>query len=206
MVPCGTTTTLEKENKKMRNGMTTLFVAFCCFMMLAAGCAKKDMVKKETPPPDAAVVTPPTTPPPVKQEPVQETPITKETVTVVEDIANLSEDAAASKLFQTIYFEFDAFLLSETARDALAKNAVALKKNKGMKVQIQGHTDERGSDAYNLALGEKRAKAAYDYLITLGVPANRLYVISYGKERPADPGHDEAAWAKNRRDEFVVLK
>jgi len=188
----------------MRNGITTLFVAFCCIMMLAAGCAKQEMVKKETPPPDAAVETPP--PPPVKQEPVKETPITKETITVTEDIAMLTEDATASKMFQTIYFDFDAFTLSEAARDALAKNAVAIKKNKGMKVQIQGNCDERGSDAYNLALGEKRAKAAYDYLITLGTPANQLYVISYGKERPADPGHDEAAWAKNRRDDFVVLK
>jgi len=191
----------------MRNGITTLIVAFCCIMILATGCAKQEMVKKETPPPDAAVVTPPpTTTPPVKEEPVKETPITKETVTTTEEIALLNEDATASKMFQTIYFDFDSFTLSETARDALAKNAVAIKKNKGMKVQIQGHCDERGSDAYNLALGEKRAKAAYDYLITLGAPSNQLYVISYGKERPADPGHDEAAWAKNRRDDFVVLK
>jgi len=190
----------------MRNGITTLFVAFCCIMMLTAGCAKQDMVKKETPPPEAAVVTPPPPPPPVKEEPVKETPITKETVTVTEEIATLKEDATASKMFQTIYFDFDSFALSEAARDALAKNAVAMKKNKGMKIQIQGNCDERGSDAYNLALGEKRAKAAYDYLVTLGVPANQLYVISYGEERPADPGHDEAAWAKNRRDDFVVLK
>ena len=189
----------------MRNGITTLFVAFCCIMMLAAGCAKQEMVKKETPPSDTAVVTPPATPP-VKQESLKETPITKETITVTEDLATLTEDATASKMFQSIYFDFDAFTLSEAARDALAKNAVAIKKNKGMKVQIQGNCDERGSDAYNLALGEKRAKAAYDYLITLGTPANQLYVISYGKERPADPGHDEAAWSKNRRDDFVVLK
>jgi len=189
----------------MRTSITTLFVAFCCLMMLAAGCAKQEMVKKETPPPDAALTTP-TTPPPATQEPVKETPITKESVTVTEEIATLNEDATASKMFQTIYFDYDAFTLSEAARDALSKNAVAIKKNKGMKVQIQGHCDERGSDAYNLALGEKRAKAAYDYLITLGAPANQLYVISYGEERPADPGHDEAAWAKNRRDDFVVLK
>lgn len=190
----------------MRTGITTLFVAFCCIMMLAVGCAKQEMVKKEAPPPDAAVVTPPQIPPPVKEEAVKETAITKETITVTEEIASLTEDMTASKMFQTIYFDFDAYTLSEAARDALAKNAVAIKKNKGMKIQIQGNCDERGSDAYNLALGEKRAKAAYDYLITLGVPASQLYVISYGKERPADPGHDEAAWAKNRRDDFVVLK
>jgi peptidoglycan-associated lipoprotein len=73
-------------------------------------------------------------------------------------------------------------------------------------VQIQGNCDERGSDEYNLALGERRAKVAMDYLATLGVPAERLSIISYGKEKPVDPGHDEAAWAKNRRDDFAIIK
>lgn len=188
----------------MQTVMRRLFVAFCCITMLAAGCAKKEVVKKETPVPPG--ITEPQPPPPPPQEPKKPTPITTETVKTTDEISALTEDAAASKMFQTIYFEFDSFALSEAARDALAKNAVAIKKNKGMKVQIQGNCDERGSDAYNLALGEKRAKAAYNYLITLGVPAGQLYVISYGEERPADPGHDEAAWAKNRRDDFMVLK
>ena len=192
----------------MRTGMTTLIVALSCVLMLAAGCAKKEVVKKEIPPAETGAVTPPPapTPPPVTQEPVKETPIVKETVTVTEDLSALSEDTAASKMFQSIYFEFDSFSLSDTSRDVLTKNAAAIKKNKGLKVQIQGNCDERGSDSYNLALGEKRAKAAYDYLITLGVPATQLLTISYGEERPADPGHDEAAWAKNRRDDFVILK
>ena len=192
----------------MRTSMTTLFAAFCCTMMMVAGCAKQEMVKQESPPIETAVVVPPQpkpTPPPGKEEPAPP-PVIKEKITTTEEISTLNEDPAASKQFQTIYFGFDAITLSETARDTLAKNAVALKKNKGLKVQIQGHCDERGSDAYNLALGEKRAKSAYDYLVTLGAPANQLYVISYGKERPADTGHDEAAWAKNRRDDFVVLK
>lgn len=192
----------------MRTGISMLIVAVSCTMMLAAGCAKKEVVKKETPPPEAAVVAPPSlpTPPPVREEPIKESPVVQEKVTVTEDIATLKEDESASKMFQTVYFEFDSFTLSGASRDALAKNAAAIKKNKGMKVQIQGNCDERGSDAYNLALGEKRAKAAYNYLITLGVPAGQLYMISYGEERPADQGHDEAAWAKNRRDDFVVLK
>ncbi len=200
----------------MRNGIITLIAACCCTMMLAAGCAKKEMVKAESPPPEVAVVTPPPAPtpapiptplpPPVMPAPVTETPIAKEKPTVIEEIAALTEDVTASQQFQTIYFEFDAFTLSEAARDSLAKNAVAIKKSKGVKIQIQGNCDERGSDAYNLALGEKRAKAAFDYLVTLGAPANQLYVLSYGKERPVDPGHDDAAWAKNRRDDFVVLK
>ena len=71
-------------------------------------------------------------------------------------------------------------------------------------VQIQGHCDERGTNEYNLALGERRAMAAYNYLVTLGVPGDRLSTISYGEEMPVDPGHNEEAWAKNRRDEFKV--
>jgi peptidoglycan-associated lipoprotein len=73
-------------------------------------------------------------------------------------------------------------------------------------IQIEGHCDEQGSSEYNLALGEKRAKAAQSYLVTLGYPADRIATISYGKERPADQGHDEAAWAKNRRDELKIVR
>jgi peptidoglycan-associated lipoprotein len=80
-----------------------------------------------------------------------------------------------------------------------------MKKNDSVNIQIAGHCDERGSDEYNLALGEKRAKAAMDYIVTLGIPASRLSTLSYGKEKPLDPGHDEAAWAKNRRDEFTII-
>jgi peptidoglycan-associated lipoprotein len=79
-------------------------------------------------------------------------------------------------------------------------------KNDSLKVQIQGNCDERGSDEYNLALGERRAKAAMDYLVTLGVPAEQLSITSYGKETPVDPGNNEAAWAKNRRDDFAIIK
>jgi peptidoglycan-associated lipoprotein len=197
----------------MRTVITTLIATFCCTIMLTTGCAKKDLVKTETPPSEVAVVTPVPPPPqptpptsPVAPEPVKENPVVVDKVTVTEEIAGLTEDEAASKLFQTIYFDLDAFTLSDAARDSLAKNAVAIKKNKNLKIQIQGNCDERGSDSYNLALGEKRAKAAYDYLINLGTPPNQLFVISYGKERPVDQGHDEAAWAKNRRDDFVVLK
>lgn len=193
----------------MRKGMAFLGVVVCCVMMLAAGCAKKEVVKKETPPPEmTATTTPPPapTPPPIKEEPVKQTPITKETVTVTEETVAVTEDAEASRMFKAIYFDFDAYTLSSVARETLANNAAILKKKKGVKVQVQGNCDERGSDAYNLALGEKRAKAAFDYLVTLGVPASQLSIISYGKERPLDPGHDEAAWAKNRRADFVVLK
>ncbi len=197
----------------MRASITTMTMALCCTMMFASGCAKKELVREDTPPTEVAVVTPTPVPPPapippapVPPETPKEAHVVKETPPVIEEIATLTEDETASKLFQTIYFEFDSYTLSEPARDSLAKNAVAIKKNKGLKIQIQGNCDERGSDAYNLALGEKRAKAAYDYLLSLGAPSTQILVLSYGKERPVDPGHNDAAWAKNRRDDFVVLK
>jgi len=107
---------------------------------------------------------------------------------------------------QKIYFDFDAATLSAAARDTLTGNSQVLKSNPQLTLRIEGHCDERGSDDYNLALSERRAQAALRYLTDLGIPAERLSTIGYGKEKPADPGHDEAAWARNRRDEFVVLK
>jgi peptidoglycan-associated lipoprotein len=115
-------------------------------------------------------------------------------------------DKAVESSLKMINFDFDSYVLSQPARDVLYNNAdYLLKKYKG-KVKLEGHCDERGSDEYNLALGEKRAKAAMDYLSTLGVPPEQLSIISYGKERPLDAGHGEDSWAKNRRVEFVIVK
>ena len=117
-----------------------------------------------------------------------------------------SSRAALQQALEKIYFDFDSAALSESSRDTLKKDYELIKKNGAAKVEIEGHCDERGSDEYNLALGERRAKAALNYLVTLGIAPGRLSTISYGKEKPADPGHDEAAWAKNRRVEFVIVK
>jgi len=118
-----------------------------------------------------------------------------------------AERAAAESALtalKTIHFEFDSFLLSQESRDILYSNAeFMLKKYKG-KVVLEGHCDERGSDEYNLALGENRAKAAKNYLLTLGVPAEQLSIVSYGEEKPVDSGHTEEAWARNRRVDFVM--
>ena len=94
--------------------------------------------------------------------------------------------------------------LRTDARTILDRKASFLNQNSSVRVQIEGHTDERGTEEYNLALGERRANAAKQYLTTAGISAGRLSTISYGKERPLDPGHNEAAWAKNRRDHFVI--
>lgn len=107
--------------------------------------------------------------------------------------------------FKVAYFDYDSYTLRADARNALKENASWLKKNKNVNVQIEGHCDERGTTEYNLALGERRANAARDFLARLGVPKSRLSVISYGEERPADAGHDESAWSSNRRAAFVIL-
>jgi peptidoglycan-associated lipoprotein len=106
----------------------------------------------------------------------------------------------------SIYFDFDRSELKAEAQLALKNKAAWLSKNAGYYVRIEGHCDERGTNEYNLALGERRAKAAKDFLVSLGVSGDRIRTISYGEERPADPGHNEVSWARNRRDDFKLFK
>jgi peptidoglycan-associated lipoprotein len=123
-----------------------------------------------------------------------------------ETIGQEAKAPAPESALATVYFDFDSAVLTQASRDILNKNAGILQKNNTMKIKIEGNCDERGSDEYNLALGERRAKSAMNYLVTLGIKPDRLSIISYGEEKPADQGHDEAAWAKNRRDDFVTVK
>ena len=132
-----------------------------------------------------------------KPSEVKEAEITEETVKKVgEEISPL----------QDIHFAFDDYSLTDQAKVILEKNATWMKNNPNAKVQIEGHCDERGTNEYNIALGERRANSAKKYLIKLGVQEDRLSTVSYGEERPLDPGHNEEAWAKNRRDHFAILK
>jgi peptidoglycan-associated lipoprotein len=103
-----------------------------------------------------------------------------------------------------INFAFDSYKIDATAKTILAGNAEWLKANSSAKVQIEGHCDERGTNEYNMVLGANRARAAMDHLRTLGVDASRMSTVSYGEELPLDPAHNEAAWARNRRDHFKV--
>jgi peptidoglycan-associated lipoprotein len=107
-------------------------------------------------------------------------------------------------VLQVVYFEFDSTELSDRARETLQRNADWLVRNPTWAVAIGGHCDERGTIEYNIALGDRRARTVRDYLGSLGVAAARMRVVSYGEERPAVPGHDETAWARNRRAEFVL--
>ena len=103
-----------------------------------------------------------------------------------------------------IHFDFDRYDIRPDAARILDANARWLKANPAALVLIEGHADERGTNEYNLALGERRAVSARTYLVSLGIPADRIKTVSYGKEFPFDPGHDEGAWSKNRRAHFVV--
>lgn len=187
-----------------------VFVSFIA-MSITTGCAKQDVVKKDegivptaavkkVDPPAATATTAPTetSAPTITQATTSQTPSAQQP----QQAPSIKELQAT---LQKIYFNFDSSTLSESSRSTLAKNTAALMKEGTSKIRIEGNCDERGSAEYNLALGERRAKAAQQYLITMGVKPERLSIISFGKEKPAVQGNDEAAWAKNRRDEFVVI-
>jgi peptidoglycan-associated lipoprotein len=119
------------------------------------------------------------------------------------DISRLSA-AELSGLLKPAFFDYDKADIRADAREALATDATWLKKNTSVQFTLEGHADERGTAQYNLALGDRRANAAKDYLVSLGVDAARVKTVSYGKERPFATGHDEDSWQKNRRAHFVV--
>jgi peptidoglycan-associated lipoprotein len=105
---------------------------------------------------------------------------------------------------EDVYFEFDSAALLSEAQEVLKRKAVWLRANPGVSVVIEGHCDERGTNEYNLALGDRRSESAKRFLMDLGIVAPRLTTISYGEERPVDTGHNEESWAKNRRAHFVI--
>ena len=107
---------------------------------------------------------------------------------------------------QTVYFDFDKSTIKSSEQSKIQAVASFLKSEQRMMIEIEGHCDERGTAEYNRSLGERRALAVREYLISLGVAGERATTISFGEDRPADPGHGEAAWAKNRRGEFVLLR
>jgi len=117
-----------------------------------------------------------------------------------EDIVTLTDAD-----FRIAYFDYDKYNLRGDAREALEHNARVLRENTGVRVLIEGHCDERGTVEYNLALGEKRANSARDYITSLGVDGSRVETISYGKERPVRMGHDDQSWQENRRAKFTII-
>ena len=122
------------------------------------------------------------------------------------DIERLNQVAQQKGYIQDAFYDLDASTLSADAQSALTASANWLKGHPDLNLLIEGHCDERGTEQYNLALGDRRANSARDFLATLGVEANRMRTVSYGEERPFDQGHDESAWAKNRRAHLVLVK
>jgi peptidoglycan-associated lipoprotein len=153
--------------------------------------------------------TPPVPPPPVNRqptttEPVVPTPTAPAPVSGDPLNAMAIDDVNRSSVLKPVFFLYDSDQLDDAARTALSENSQMLKKYPLWVITVEGHCDERGSAEYNLALGDRRAQAARTYLVSLGVPADRLRTVSYGKEFPFDPGHDEDAWIKNRRAQFMM--
>jgi len=192
----------------MKNGMKFYLVMLACGLFLAGGCTKQDIVKKDegmTPTPVAKSIESQKNVTAVPAPKSEQATVPVKPSTPGQQVQRTTSSSQLQSALDKIYFDFDSFALSEAARATLAKNAAALTKLTTAKIRIEGNCDEHGSAEYNLALGERRAQTAKKYLTTLGVSEGRLATISYGKEHPVDQGHDEAAWQKNRRDEFVVV-
>jgi len=186
--------------------MTLFLVAIICAFVLPAGCAKKAVMKEEPAVEKEAAVG--------KQAPAQAAeaaPAKAPEEQKVDEAAMAAAAAAAladkeASQFADIHFAFDRFDLRPDERKILDMHAKWLKAHPEFVVRIEGNCDERGTVEYNMALGQRRAASAMKYLVDLGVNKNSLSTISYGKERPLDPGHNEEAWAKNRRDHFSVTR
>ncbi len=173
-----------------RNGLILLLTAVICIMMLSTGCKRK--------PPQPAPETPPQVTEPM------ETPSTEPTLT--EDELRLIKLGEAQEILgsQDIYFAYDQSTLDEKAKSVLAKKAEYLVRNTDIQVTVEGHCDERGSNEYNLALGERRAASVKKYLVTYGVKESMINTITFGEEKPVCTDHAESCWSKNRRAAFNV--
>jgi peptidoglycan-associated lipoprotein len=165
--------------------MTLALAVFLAAALAALGCASRKQVTTATPEPPPSTSGETSTPPPPPPPP-----------------SSGAETSEPKTALQDAFFDFDEAALRADAKTALENNARYMEKNGTRRAIIEGHCDERGSVEYNLALGERRAKAARDFLVSYGIAAGRLTTISYGKERPFDNGHDEDSWSKNRRAHF----
>ena len=175
--------------------------------LVAVGCAKKQTVKSEgAPGAPGAAVTP--APPAVGEAPVKEAPPAPMAAAPATELAAAAPGVAATEemlsRFDDVRFDFDKSEVKEDGRKTSQVVADYLKKNPRSKLLIEGHCDERGTSEYNIALGERRATAVMTYLVSLGIKKANLSTVSFGKEKPLDPGHNEDAWAKNRRAHFVL--
>ena len=203
-----------------RNVITATLVIFACSsIFLVSSCAKKKLVTEESvitaPAAEVATAEKETT---IAKRAQQEEARRAEEVRIekLEELeaakrreadAKARQQAVAERFeAQPIYFDFDKFSIRNEARAVLEKTAAFLKENTSIHMRIEGNCDERGTNEYNLALGERRANSAKLFLVSLGISPDRIRTISYGEERPLARGDSEDAWAKNRRDDLVLLE
>jgi peptidoglycan-associated lipoprotein len=193
----------------MRN--TVIAFAILALLLFAAACGGKKPAETASPPglAEGEGVT-------VEDD----TTITEDDVEVVDEGVGIDEggidersildmtleEINAAEFLKNIYFDFDKYNLRDDAIAQLDLNANWIRQNGTVRLIIEGHCDERGTDEYNLALGERRAKAARDYLVRVGIAANRMMIVSYGESRPLDARSNEVAWSKNRRAHFRVFE
>jgi peptidoglycan-associated lipoprotein len=177
-------------------------ILFLCFGLILMGCPKKPVIREE---------------PSAKKEEaakIEAERMAKEKESkakeefekslIAKRTPGIEGEVFESSLLKDIHFDFDKYDIRPGDMTILRENAALLKKYPKVKIQIEGHCDEKGTVEYNLALGERRATSTKNYLVSLGISADRLSTISYGKERPLDPGHNEDAWTKNRRAHTVI--
>jgi peptidoglycan-associated lipoprotein len=175
-----------------------LIFCLAATLLFSAGCAT-------TKAPEEAAITPPPiqseTPPAVADQGSTDKAVVAAPEVVVEPV--VATPVVPLPVLRSVPFEYDQHLLTDAAREILGANVAILKAQSQLRVTLAGYCDERGADQYNIALGERRAESVRNYLLSRGISAERLEAVSYGEEKPLDPGHDEDAWAKNRRVEFV---
>jgi peptidoglycan-associated lipoprotein len=178
----------------------SILVLILCFGCLLIGCPKKTAVSEQASVKNEGAVSK------REAESPKETKAREqfEKSLVAKQTPGVAGEVFESYLLKDIHFDFDRYNIRPGDASILRENAALLKKYPNIKIQIEGHCDERGTVEYNLALGERRANSAKNYLVSLGISPARISTISYGKERPLDPGHNEEAWAKNRRAHTII--
>ncbi|WP_319759255.1 peptidoglycan-associated lipoprotein Pal [Maridesulfovibrio sp.] len=192
----------------MRARAIILSVVFILVAGLGTGCSKKHVESSPASPAVEERMTDQQNKEQAKAE--EQARLEREKALQEQALEDERKEAAAKKEFKEaivelgnmVHFDFDSFEIKPEYRPLLQQKAEILKKLDNVTMVIEGYCDERGTEEYNLALGERRARAAYEFLILLGVSPERLSIVSFGEEEPLDPGHNETAWAKNRRDQF----
>jgi len=192
----------------MFKAITRVCVALLLLCVVVAGCSKKQApVTKPAPPPNlsSGIAAPDEGEPSPQPSRISETPLAGSEAIEEDGIsARALDDLNRDSPLQPVFYPLDSSELDETGRMTVAANAQILKKYPKWAITVEGHCDERGTAEYNLSLGDRRAVAVKSYLVSLGIASDRILTVSYGKEFPFDAGHDDGAWARNRRAHFVI--